>query len=67
MPGGVSGPDLAHWIEDHAPEIAIVLMTGYDDGLQATECPDATAGSDAPADHPHRQAVHAAADLDRLA
>jgi PAS domain S-box-containing protein len=41
MPGGVSGPDLAHWIEDHAPDIAVVLMTGYDDGLQASECPDA--------------------------
>ena len=40
MPGGISGPDLAHWIEDHAPEIAVVLMTGYDDGLQASECPD---------------------------
>ena len=45
MPGGISGPDLAHWIEDHAPDTAIVLMTGYDDGLQASECPDAPAGS----------------------
>ena len=44
MPGGVSGPDLAHWIEDHAPGIAVVLMTGYDDGQQASECADASAG-----------------------
>jgi PAS domain S-box-containing protein len=44
MPGGVSGPDLAHWIEDYTPEIAVVLMTGYDDGLQASECPNPPGG-----------------------
>ena len=52
MPGGESGPDLAHWVEDHAPGIAVVLMTAYDDGLQTAQGP---VGS--PDDRPERRPI----------